>query len=112
MSTKSTALTWLAIAAAGIGLYYLYKKQIAGAVTTVGQTIASPFEALYTSVTGLSPTPAVNANVTPTNPLCYQTDPATGALTYDASGTLITVPCGVGRTGTTPGTATQSNYGS
>ena len=117
MSAKSTAITWLGIGAGALVLYLLYKKQISSAVSSaaasVGSTVASPFESLYTSITGMSPTPIVPVNQTPGGAgLCYQTNPVTGAVTYDSGNNIIQVPCGVGHVGTTPGTATSSNYGS
>ena len=109
MSAKGNAIAWLAIAAAGIGLYMLYKKQIGGAISSasaaVGGTIASPFEAAYTALTGNSPTP-----ISTTVAMCYETDPVTGALQYDANGNVIQIPCAPGDVGKTPGTSPVSIY--
>ena len=98
---QKTLLTYLAIAAGGLALYFIVKKQVSGATAAIGNTIASPFEALYTSITGLSPTPTVPVNQTPTTATCYYRDSA-GNLMYDSSGNILSGPCAPGDIGTTP----------
>lgn len=101
---NSNLLLLLGVGAGAIAVYYLIKKTT-GAVSTaanaVGSTIASPFEALYTDITGLSPTPTFNVNQSPNVPQCYYRD-ATGALMYDSNGNIMSGPCAPGDIGTTP----------
>jgi len=86
MSAQSKTITWaVLIGGAGLIAYLLYKKTaatVSAAATTVGSTLASPFEALYTAVTGNSPTNLlIGAH--------YFVYDQNGALTYDSNGNLV-----------------------
>ena len=86
MSAQSKTITWaVLIGGAGLIAYLLYKKTaatVSAAATTVGSTLASPFEALYTAVTGNSPTNLLTGAQ-------YFVYDQNGALTYDSNGNPV-----------------------
>lgn len=92
---KKSTLTWIALAGLGGLVAWILYKKAAGAVSTAatatGNVIASPFEALYTAVTGNSPTNLLTGAQ-------YYVYGRNGALTYDSNGNPVI-------TSSPPGTA-------
>ena len=92
--TQKSALFWVTlIGGGGLVLYYLSKKAasavgsaVSTAATDVGQTVASPFEWLYSAVTGNTPMQTFDTTGGSGTYFVYD---ANGNLTYDANNNLV-----------------------